>query len=207
MTDEEMRAVEAEMPLRMFAVHASPAFWLDYAEELYESATTLIESDRDRRIARRDPVRGTSVQSPHSRAYLLLAAFSVENVLKGIAVAHDPQLVANGELAPALRSHGLLSIARDVAKITLDDRQRRTCGVLESAIPTWGRYPVALKASTVVREASHSDQLEREVAALFRALVAMLRELLTHAWNGPHGAVVISGTVPQKDAEPSGPAS
>lgn len=207
MTNDEMRAIEAEMPLRMFAVHASPAFWLDYAEELYESATTLIASDRDLRVARLDPIRGPSVQSPHSRAYLLLAAFSLENLLKGIAVARDPQLVANGELAPALRSHGLLSIARDVAKVVLNGPQRQTCGILESAIPTWGRYPVAKRSSTVIREASNTDELERDVDALFRGLVAVLRELLTHPWNGPHGSVVISGTVPQKNAEPNGSAS
>ena len=206
MTDEEMRAIEAEIPLRNFAVQSSPAFWLDYAEELYESAVALIRTDRDKRIARSDPFRGNIVQSPHSRAYLLLAAFAMENALKGIAVARNPQLVANGRLAECLTNHGLLSIAKAHAKISLTPAQRTTCGMLESAIPTWGRYPVAKKAAVIVREKSASESVEREIDDLFTFLLAALRDTLTVPWEGPHGATVISGTVPTKNAGPSGPA-
>jgi hypothetical protein len=206
MTDEEMRAIEAEIPLRDFAVQSSSAFWMDYAEELYDSAVALIRSDRDKRIARSDPFRGSIVQSPHSRAYLLLAAFAMENALKGIAVARNPQLVANGRLAECLTSHGLLSIADKHAKISLTVSQRTTCGVLESAIPTWGRYPVAKKATVIVREKSASDAVERDVDELFTFLLDALRDTLKEPWQGPHGATVTSGTIPIKNAGPNGPA-
>lgn len=196
MTNEEIASIEAELPKRDFAIKASPAFWKDYGEELYESARTLIAAGRDELIVRGGSLIPTSVQSPHSRAYCLLAAFSLENLLKGIAVARTPTLVANGELAATLQSHGLLHLASDVAHIRLAAAHRRTCGILESAIPSWGRYPVATKAKTVVREKGASSAFEVEVDALYRVLAELLERELKRPWKGPHGATVISDTIP-----------
>ncbi len=208
MTNEEIRAIEEESLLRDFAVQSSPAFWLDYAEELHDSAVALINTDRDKRIARMDPLRGNAVQSPHSRAFLLLAAFATENLLKGIAVSRNPKLVENGRLDSCLTTHGLLAIADGPAKVLLTPAQRTTCGILESAIPTWGRYPVGKRAEVIVREKSASADLERDVEKLFTFLVTELRERLKTPWEGPHGATVISGSIaPKKNAGPNGPAS
>lgn len=100
--------------LQEFVRDASPAEWLEYAEELeelHDSAELLWRNEAESlRVevalnAEYQPVDEAQRISGISRTYMLLAGFALENVLKGLLVAADPSHVNTGKLSPELKSH------------------------------------------------------------------------------------------------------
>jgi hypothetical protein len=53
-----------------------------------------------------DPFRASGV----SRTYLLLAGFTLENVLKGLLVLDDPRHINTGALSGELKSHNIRAL-------------------------------------------------------------------------------------------------
>lgn len=116
LSDEELRELNARI---IFVRDAMPAAWLDYAEDLRESAELLwmyreeglrLEMEGEEQASSQG-IRAT--QHPRkissiSRSYILLAGFALENLIKGLLVAQNPTHINRGKLSGDLRSHKLL---------------------------------------------------------------------------------------------------
>lgn len=173
-------------PEQEFVFRASPLEWLEYAEELWANASLLFDPEPGALTATMDPVRGSAVRPTSSRTYLLLSAFAIENVMKGVAVARQPELVSGGKIAKALETHSITKVADKLAGIQLSKEERDVCEILERAIPSWGRYPVPRTIGSLSQEATSSPDLHAAIGALFHRLREMLNELMKKGWRGPH---------------------
>lgn len=135
---------------QIFVREASPSNWIDLSDELRLAAEALWAQNGDQfSLTSTDVLPGdgsiSSIIQRHglvSRPYMLLAGFSVETALKGLLVALDPSLVADGKLSRRLARHKLTMLADDVADLHLKGNERRLLEILERAIPYWGRYPI-----------------------------------------------------------------
>ena len=179
-------------PQQEFAFRAAPLEWLEYAEELWANASQLFESEPRSLALTEDPVRGRTIRPSFSRTYLLLAAFAVENAMKGVAVARHPALVSGGRIAKSLETHKITLIAKELAEIELTVEERSVCEVLEAAIPSWGRYPVPRTIASLATEVTSSPDLNAAIASLFERVVGTLNELMKDGWRGPHGLTMAS---------------
>jgi hypothetical protein len=173
-------------PEQEFVFRAAPLEWLEYAEELWENASRLFEAEPNEMTVTVDPVRGQVMRPAFSRPYLLLAAFAIENAMKGVAVARHPDLIRGGRIAKALETHRITRIANELAQIELTPEESAVCEFLETAIPSWGRYPVPRKISGVAKEVMSSPDLNTVIAALFARVVNILNDLTKNGWRGPH---------------------
>jgi hypothetical protein len=131
--------------LQEFVRDASPASWLEYAEELRDSAELIWERQGDGfRIGAilndsHHLVSETGQISIVSRTYMLLAGFALENVIKGRLVSLDPSHVNQGRLSSELKRHDVVELAMKIPGLQLSDDERRFCVNATQAIPYWGR--------------------------------------------------------------------
>jgi hypothetical protein len=87
--------------------------------------------------------------------FFLLAAFSLENLLKGVALSRDPALIGIDKrghytLKGILRSHDLVELSRIVG-LVLSREELMFCRLAGEASVYWGRYPVPCSSSEPIR--------------------------------------------------------
>lgn len=122
--------------------YASPNFWFQKAQALYDAANAVRcafwpkqRTPRDRKAAVSDFYKGP--------VYMLLAGLAVETVLKGILVGQNPHLVEKQKLSKKLLGHDIKELYRRAMfpkvqfKYELLER-------LENYVKTFGRYPVTI---------------------------------------------------------------
>lgn len=133
-----------------YELQADPIFWKAKAEQLHRSALVLAEvfvEDCDalrRHVAEQEENGHSSIQVNYPATldqFVLLAAFALENMLKGFVIFKEPELVANGKLEGILKSHALLALA-ERANVSLTPEENRFCMLASSAAVSWGRYPI-----------------------------------------------------------------
>jgi len=139
-------------PKQRFTLSASPIEWAGCADELKHAADLLHKQARDGLIGWIDHAGHIQSKSHVSRAYILLAGFALENVLKGLIVLANPQYVSSGELDPRLKSHKLIDLSRQVKGVVLSPAEEHLCAIAQEATPYWGRYPVPVKAEELKEE-------------------------------------------------------
>jgi len=166
---------------------ASPTEWREWARELADAAERLWRDSSDLRALSSRSISGMPDRRGLSRPVIFLAALSIENLLKGLRIMEDPQLVANGRLHGSLIEHRLDVLLKGLQSTTPTSLERELCAVLSRAIPYWGRYPVPLTAKNIERESTLSEDLFDLYRRLFRKLDAELYRQLQNGWDGPHG--------------------
>lgn len=97
-----------------------PRYWYEKAVGLHKSAKVLqreIEADLARLVDRRH-ADGTVLMADEmpgfqmASGFSLLEAFALENLLKGILVVREPELVQEQKLGKVLSTHRLIPLAR-----------------------------------------------------------------------------------------------
>jgi hypothetical protein len=179
--------------LQEFVTDASPAQWLEYAEELRDNAE-LIWSHEDEslrlgvvanaeRCAVGDPFR----VSRASRTYLLLAGIALENVLKGLLVLDDPCHINTGALSRELNSHNIEVLASKVRDLKLSEDEHHFCALVTAAIPYWGRYPIPLDKNRIMPEVGMSETRRRLFLGLFDRLAHRRYWAVRDGWDSGVG--------------------
>lgn len=182
-----------------FVLAASPPAWKDYADELHRSASILWEARDQGLLASSDGLGHLMKKSHISRTYLLLAALSIENLLKGVIVAQQPSLVANSELSQKIKKHELLKLASLIDEFSLDEEEIRFCEVAQEAIPYWGRYPSPQYSKDLTLEKIATDEYHTIYENLFGRLSRYLYGLIRNGWSGPHDMLLRSHVDPSLD--------
>ena len=95
-----------------FVRRGSPSEWADYAVELHKALDILWQQEDNGLIIKYESFDQQVNQKTHiSRTWLLLAAFSIENLLKGILIYEHPEYISNGSLASNVTNHSLTNLA------------------------------------------------------------------------------------------------
>lgn len=178
--------------LQLFVRDASPASWLEYAEELRDAAELLwshssdclrVATMLDAQFVPESAFRVSSI----SRTYTLLAGFALENAIKGILVALDPTRVNTGNLSRDLKSHNLQSLAAKIPGLTLSDQEQKFCESAAAAIPYWGRYPIPLEKGGLSIEIGVDEQVRMTFLGLFDRLAHQLYWAVRDGWDSGVG--------------------
>jgi hypothetical protein len=175
-----------------FVRDAMPDSWLSYAEELEEAAEALWEvSDNGMLVEGDTQLDGSLVvkkSSAHSRSYILLASLALENVLKGLIIASDANLISTGRLDKTLQSHKLLDLAKKIAGLVLSKDEKHILQVCQDAIPYWGRYPIPLEYKGLKPKAAANDKFHTRFRKLHFRLCKSLYEMVKDGWDSGVGA-------------------
>jgi hypothetical protein len=146
----------------------SPWPWLRFAESLMQAARRLDWTKES-----------LSEQTPGQfLIYRFLIGLAMENLLKGIVIAHGYQAYDGNKLESKFASHKLKNLARvlDATKLTLSSLELKVLDGLEPFIIWAGRYPISkTKADQCIRGHS-SDEHESEIK-LYERLRAHLADV------------------------------
>ncbi|WP_103864809.1 hypothetical protein [Aquimarina sp. I32.4] len=167
-----------------FAVDSLPINWLDYSEELKETAE-LIFSDAGWEI-NRFPSTDKTIRL--ERAYFLNYGFSIENLLKGLLIAENYELISNGKISPEISTkHDLVQLSEKVESIDFNEKEIELLKTLSEAIPYWGRYPIPKKFTKVTPIFLLSDKVNESLKNLWNKIGSELYNLIKYGWTGPNG--------------------
>ncbi|WP_132982813.1 hypothetical protein [Thermomonas haemolytica] len=181
---------ETGIPAQQFVAFASPISWHRSSQHLHRAANVVVEQvvrDWQDQVATGQRLRTPDdLSKPHLdifKQFFLLAAFALENVLKGIVVGANPTLVHEGTLQGILTSHDLVALCRR-ASISLTPEESRFCELASSASVSWGRYPVSTKAHQNVTSLSLSGSSIAVFNGLYQRLSTGFFEHIQAAKSG-----------------------
>lgn len=174
-----------------FVFAASPPEWAGYADELKAAADLLWCQQGDSLVVSSDGHTKISRRPLISRAYILLAGFALENLLRGLIVAHDPIHVRGGKLSKQLRSHRLSGLAVQ-ARLQLTRAEAHFCDLAEEALVYWARYPIPLRAEDLRREQAASEAHHRAFERLFARARKSLYRKVKGGWESGEGYRLVS---------------
>lgn len=150
----------------------TPFLWMtetDFEISSREALLWLRAADTRRRAARliKGPLDAALEEWNHDRAkdediwiwedYLLLCAFAIENLLKGILIGRNPSWVAEGRLKWPGGPHDLSRLADEV-EIPLCEEERELLVRLTEVIAWSGRYPVPYQEKRLGRTSKIGDR-------------------------------------------------
>ena len=164
-----------------------PFFWLKQAKELDRAAMVIWAGiEADLQGMSKLPVGTTVVQEQFRNANLggvfwLNAGLALENVLKGLIVKQQPDVVVNGRLNRDLKTHKLLKLS-GLAGANLSVIEAFYLSVATECVIWAGRYP----ASTTGKEPTASVFSEADVLA-YRNLF----DRLVDQFDSGNGRVVV----------------
>ena len=176
-----------------FVLRGAPTEWHDYATELFEAAESLCDAGNDAFSISSDE-RGIIRRPAYSRATIFLFALSIENLLKGILIAENPSYISNGCLSKEVSGgfHSLVLLNKKIKSTPLNKADVSILKVLESSIPSWGRYPIPKYYKSMALEKVIDKKFRKRVKNIFRKLEKSFYLKLRSGWKGPHGVTLKS---------------
>ena len=167
-----------------FSLQADPIFWQSKAGELHRAALLLaqqfFEDTEALRAALKALEEGQTADLPSQPTsvmsqFVLLAAFSLENLFKGLVLYKEPNLVDGGKTSGIMRSHDLLSLASR-AGVSLTPEEHRLCVLASSAAVYWGRYPISNSAEVSLQQTKITGHSVRVFDELFQRVTLLFKE-------------------------------
>jgi hypothetical protein len=163
-------------------LYSSPTSWLRKAQELRRAARALGavaagDANTLRSVAKGLVDSRVMHDTPRiHETWLMLLAFMLENVFKGLRIAQDPTLTDKSELSKGLTSHSLATLAAR-ASIPISAQERAMLDYLSNAAVVDGRYPCDRSAKAHVGSKEVDlGAAERTAEALYlRAGEALIR--------------------------------
>lgn len=163
-------------------ISEDPQAWLAQARQLkwiadgvlpklHETFTLSAASSREQRLA-----------CVHS--YMLLTGLAFENLIKGILIGRDPQLVENERISHIMErgGHGIAKAVSDV--ISVSAVERTLLQRLEEYLILAGRYPLPLKFGQYLN--SEKQQLRRFMSSdpvTINQMFEKMSQVLEREWQ------------------------
>jgi hypothetical protein len=181
---------------QLFVRNAMPDGWLEYADELKDTAEVLWQQREDSMRLEADlTLDGFPVQDAkyigYSRPYILLSGFALENLIKGLLVAKNPTLVSSGTLNRDLKSHNLVTLASMVNWIKLTKKEMSVLKIAQEALPYWGRYPIPLNLNEIRKEVPLNADYRDTFVKMYDRLSKQLHDTIKDGWDSGVGPRLI----------------
>lgn len=204
LTDEELSALSEEEldtlnAKTLFIRDAMPGSWLEIAGEL-QHAAELVWSESNNKVAVEAVFQGSEDgqprlvelkrYSPLLRVWVLLAGYAVENLVKGLLVAQNPDHISSGKLKN-IGQHGIVRLAHQLEGISLSEKEHRVCEVFDEAIPYWGRYPIPKDFRRLTAHMVPDSTFRQIYLDLCERLEATLHELVKDGWDSGVGPAML----------------
>ena len=110
----------------------------------------------------------TIIKKPvYSRATYLLMSYALENLLKGIAVLNNPELVNKGKLQEEIKTHDLNKLSK-LNRFRPNNEQKEFQSILSTQCVSNARYPVGLNEQIVLTDPLITEKDYSIYSTLFR---------------------------------------
>jgi len=182
--------------LQKFLSDAMPDRWLSFANELSEAADILWKNEQKLLNEPMSINKNGRLESPkrnpdHYRPYILLCAFALENLLKGLLIIQDPKEMATGKLSRKIADHNLLTLVSNVSALKLNSSEKMVCQVTSDALQYWARYPVPKKYNHIKTPKKPDDIFHKTFLNLSYRLGRLIYDQIKNGWDVNIGPALI----------------
>lgn len=184
---------------QVFVMKASPNQWADIAGEIKFSMNYLWEKQELGKVVSYSDIDGIKKKSAVSRTWILLAAFALENLIMGLIISQNQNYIRNGKLSKEISNHKLKYLSMQIQDFSFSKDEYKLIEILESCIPSWGRYPIPGKIEDIEEEVTVSIDLKKTFDSMFDRLDLFLYKILKNGWQGPHGCYLKELIRPEMD--------
>lgn len=141
-------------PEWVYDIQGNELFWKSKAEELKRSADILwitVASDFEylQEFSKRKPLNIKEMKNEKLIIYVavFICGLAIENLIKGILISKDENVVKSGKLrGDLIKSHNLIDLAKGIA-LELDENEYALCQISTEAIYSFGRFPIPIDVS------------------------------------------------------------
>jgi hypothetical protein len=142
-----------------FILYASPEKWFHSALELHGSIEELYRKRNDLFYRKLDYYHDEHdvIISGHSKATYLLMSYTLENLLKGIAVLFNPSFVNKGKIDSHIKTHDLNSLCK-LNGFEINKDQEVFQSLLSDQCVSNARYPVGLNEQSSLKDPRFKEQ-------------------------------------------------
>lgn len=177
---------------QIFFEKSHPSFWNQVADELYDSLIALYEK-RDSSLINSTNKFDKNIDILYptvSKAYMLLAGYCLENLIKSLLIVGNPELIADDKLDKKLLKHDLKALFAMSKKIRTSEKEKELLSILSEATPYWGRYPIPRHSSQIKEEVYLTEDLHHCFDKLFNRTKQNLYELTKDGYRGKNGKLI-----------------
>jgi hypothetical protein len=168
-----------------FVFYASPEHWLQTSLELHEAIKQLSKLQNTNCFTQTLPfISKEEFRFPaNSRALYLLMSYSLENLLKGIAVLRNPSLVNTGKLDKQVKTH-ILNDLTTLLEINIDKESLSFQRILSTQCTSNSRYPIGLNENIELEKPiATARDLELYTSLYEQYKVKLINEFAQNGWN------------------------
>jgi hypothetical protein len=169
-----------------FVDAANPHQWFLTANNLRDQANTLWSSRGRSAISMMREGNPQITWDETNRATFLLAAFSMENMLKAFLVYENPSFVDDGYLKD-ITTHDLSKLADRASLVPYKARDRWVFEALTEGNESWARYPCGRDADDIQLESHFTVKLWEKYSDMMNLYSNKMKKLLSKGWDGPYG--------------------
>lgn len=169
--------------------NGTPYEWLDCATDLWYGAQSLYknESNTQKLVLDLDKDTKSHFIQVVTRPYFLLASLCFENLLKGIIISENPNLLESGKLNQILSTHNLSKLAKMTNSISLKTNDLELLNIATNVILSTGRYPISKSSQAEFKKLDLKNAIREELTDLYESLSNCLSIQIEKGWNGPEG--------------------
>jgi hypothetical protein len=169
---------------KRFVYYSSPEHWFQAASELNDVVQELyLIKDKAHYIQFFGDTNQRNKRPAYSRGTYLLMAYALENLLKGIAVLNNPELVNTGKIDKSIKTHDLNELS-NLNKFKPTNSQKEFQSVLSAQCISNARYPVGLNEHIEMTDPSVTDEDFTIYNQLFKKYQEFLaRNFTLNGWD------------------------
>jgi len=176
---------------QIFFEKSHPSHWNQVADELYYSLVFLYKNRNSSLVHFTDKFENVDIWYPTiSKAYMLLAGYSLENLIKSLLIVEYPELIDDNKLNKKLLKHDLNELFIMSKKIRTSKEEKELLSILSEATPYWGRYPIPRHSSQIKDEVYLTEDLHQCFHKLYNRTKQNLYKLTKNGYIGKNGQLI-----------------
>ena len=161
-------------------------YWVSMADELHHSTKVLETDISHHRVHYQDA--GIDIDYPViSGSYIVLAAYSMENLFKAMLLVEQPELQDDEGINKKLYTHDLAILANECSNIQVDEIEAGVLGIMSKSSTFWSRYPVPRHFSKMEERSYLDNNFIATYKKMFERIRDRLSEMTEQGYTGMQG--------------------
>jgi len=161
-------------------------YWINIADELHHSCKVLETDLSHHKIHFLDI--GIDVHYPVvSGSYILLSAYSMENLFKALLLVEQPELQDEEDIDKILFTHDLVKLVNESANVELSEDERNILDTMSKSSTYWSRYPIPRHFSDVLDRVYIDDKFIEVNRNMYKRIRDIIIQLTENGYGGSKG--------------------
>lgn len=176
-----------EKTIKKYIEKGHPCEWFIISDELFH-ATEVLYEDATKSFIEQNNSRGIRIRKPSvSRGYILLAGYTIENLLKSLLIVENPQLIKSGKIETKIsKGHNLKDLSEKITSLKFSKNEIELLNLFSEALPYWSRYPIPKYWEKLSEEKYLNKNLHNRFNKLYHKLRKEIYFKTRLGWIGPN---------------------